>query len=152
MRPIWSQILQTEHTRLALVLENLERIPGFLSAKHVVQAKVDAWHVSVSKQTAEEVERLGTLTIGQLSRREAPILDALGVVQSQTTCDEPAVRVSRVDLKKKVFRSEGVPSRRGRLSLLAAPIIVGAEWDPVGAAMAGVSFLLQGPPGSSKSH
>ena len=44
--------------RLALVLEHLKRIPGFLAGKHVVQARVDAWHVSVSKPMAEEVEKL----------------------------------------------------------------------------------------------
>ena len=136
MRPIWSQILQTEHTRLALVLEHLERIPGWVSGKHIVQAKVDAWHVSVSKQMAAEVEKLGALTIGQLSRKEAPMLDALGVVRSKVQCDEPAVRVSRVDLRTKVFRSEGVPSRRGRLSILAPPIIVGEDWDCLAAAKA----------------
>ena len=59
MRPIWSQILQTEHTRLALVLEHLEHIPGFVPGKHVVQAKVDAWHVSVSKQMARKWKSSG---------------------------------------------------------------------------------------------
>ena len=42
MRPIWSQIMQLEATRMALLLENLERIPGFVSGKHIVQARVDA--------------------------------------------------------------------------------------------------------------
>ena len=34
----------------------------------------------------------------------------------------------------------------------APPIVVGEDWDCVAAAKAGVSFLIQGPPGSGKSH
>ena len=63
LRPIWSQIMQLEATRTALLLESLERIPGFVSGKHIVQAKVDAWHVSVSHKMATEVEKLDAKTI-----------------------------------------------------------------------------------------
>ena len=41
MRPIWSQIIQLEHTRMALLLGHVERIPSFLSKQMVVQARVD---------------------------------------------------------------------------------------------------------------
>ena len=39
MRPIWSQIMQLEATRMALLLENLERIPGSVRGKHIGQAR-----------------------------------------------------------------------------------------------------------------
>ena len=141
--------MQLEATRMALLLESLERIPGFVSGKHIVQAKVDAWHVSVSHKMAAEVEKLDALTFDEL--HAAPmILDALGI-HGRTHSDERAVRVSRVDLQNKIFRSEGAPQRCGIVALLASPIIVGEDWDWLGAAKVGMSFLLQGPPGCGKT-
>ena len=106
---------------MALLLETLERIPGFVSGKHIVQARVDAWHVSVSHKMAAEVEKLDALTFDEL--HAAPtILDALGI-HGRTHSDKRAVRVSRVQLESKIFRSDGVPTRRGRIALLAPPII-----------------------------
>ena len=112
--------------------------------------------MSVSKEMAKRVEELGQLTLGQLHERTGnQIKRALGIAMREPwQCEEPAVRVTRVDLREKIFRSEGVPTRSGQVSVLAPPIVVGEDWDCVAAAAAkaGVSFLIQGPPGCGKSH
>ena len=59
--------MQLEHTHMAMLLHHLRTIPRFVPGQMIVQARVDAWHVSCPRLVAKEVqERLGSLTLGQL--------------------------------------------------------------------------------------
>ena len=60
------------------------------------------------------------------------------------------MRVSDCNNHRKLFKSDGTPQRREIMSQLAPPIVV-SEFDCVAAAMAGMSFLLQGGPGTGNS-
>ncbi len=51
---------------MALLLRHLACIPHFAPKQHIVQAKVDAWHLSVTPALAEQVRKLGSLSIGEL--------------------------------------------------------------------------------------
>ena len=58
MRPIWSQIMQLEHTRMAMLLHHLRTIPRFVPGQMIVQARVDASDV-VQDAFLEAWRRLG---------------------------------------------------------------------------------------------
>ena len=147
MRPIWSQIIQLEHTRMALLLGHLERIPSFLSKQMCVQARVDAWHVSCPPRVAEAVQKLGSLTLRDLHDTTTEMQKALGVRKvCRNESEEAAVRVTSCDIHKKLFRSDGTPQRREVIPHLAPPVVV-QDFDCVAAAIVGCSFLHQGGPG-----
>ena len=93
---------------MALLLGHLHRIPSFLSKQMVVQARVDAWHVSCPPRVAEAVQKLGSLTLRDLHDTTTDMQKALGVRKvCRNESDEPAVRVTACDIHKHFSEATG---------------------------------------------
>ncbi len=67
---------------------------------------------------SEAVRKLDSMTLGELHTiTPAPIQQALGAQAiRRLECDEPAVRVSPCDVRKKLFATEGAPTVHERVA------------------------------------